>query len=291
MACKEDAGFISGKAGLRFELMSIELLRTRCWIALLHDITTVLRLGDITALALMDHDFKTIIEVKGGARSNSQKLAQMKSLWALGVEADIGEVQLLNGHSMPFARLGLVAETHYRAEVSELLANTLEQPYSYRTVEPGLSFLATSMATDAIGCDFELWRQQSMFVVVDPKLGTHPSNKPTCLTVRDFSSLRRLVREEVGLLCFIDQIEFENLLRTHGLDCKWSNDEPWVIEVSEISAADGPKLRVASHMIERVAVEFMGLGSLVRGFVTCIDYMSGRDISGRADVLITPSCT
>jgi hypothetical protein len=135
LAMKEAPGFLSQKAGLRFELKTLRTVFSLGHVGIMNDLTNCLRYGDISVPK--DGTLRFLFEAKSGKYPNSRTQRQFtKARKVINYLAD-DETDGLYGINGQFQRISLHSpEVHHRDQLNTLISSA-EVGWKKRTPRSG----------------------------------------------------------------------------------------------------------------------------------------------------------
>jgi hypothetical protein len=274
---KENAGFISGKRGLRLELQIFRDSKRLNLPCIFNDITNSLRYGDIT---LAGGGLPRIIEVKSGrqrkrdARADRQVERGNRILKYL--RDDQGEGVYPGYANITLHRRELFyEEKHHQQEVTNLLADALVSKKSLtRTIEKGLHYHIAVPGDAGIGNRDQLPKGSKMSCwYVTSEEYSNMAYYPFTLSIAHPESLFEFYDGKCLVVVFIDFTVIEEELAKAGATLEVRNDgEGDFLTLNNRDS--GLRVNVSRHFIGRLAGEFLSLEWMLRHWVLEIERYS-----------------
>jgi hypothetical protein len=283
---KEKAGFISGKKGLKIELKIFHACYKKGMIAILNDLTTVLRYSDIT---LLKDGQLFPIEVKTSEITNTRTLRQREKAEQIFSYLEMDKATELYGMKGEIRRVAMkVPEKNYLKHLKRTIDRALIDGIACSSPERGILYMAVSGDVD-------------LKEHLDAAIRKHSIERPIVnyLNVGKFQEqgyypftlslspdhFMDFLSGDLGLIVMIDLKEIERIAEKHSLLANYASDQPWVLEFR--SKKNEPMLQMSYHLLGRVFYEFISLKNLLEdGFTR---------VSGLAEAIaekgaIRPAC-
>jgi len=272
MAFRQGPGFLSGKSGLRFER---RILREafRCGrAAILNDLTTSLRYGDIT---LPSQDTVEFVEAKtssfGGSRARRQTEAIEKICGYLRDDLVTG----LYRPGWEMRRTDMHApETNHRCELNRLIGDAYRGSRNYAEVEEGLLyFVEVERRGVRTGSIIHLLervmagrgRNQICFLLNSMKHGML-AYYPYPLAIADPQAAFDFYAGNLLILVLLDADVMAKQLASHNLVLEFTEDADCALVIRSLD----PRWReedwaaISRHFFGRVPCEFLSLDWFVK---------------------------
>lgn len=267
MTFKEDAGFISGKIGLRSELKALRLAFQVGGIAILNDITTCLRYADIT---LLRQDAPPMfIEIKSSKNLNQRAKRQYDESAKLTeylqndqIEKDGYLVRRVASNS---------AENNYILEMNILLAEARNDGFGFMQVEEGLFYyVETDYAEDRLKTIVQGLRNPPIVFFLNALKYTALGYYPFTLSICNPETLYGFYQGELLIFVFVDPQTISSKFLNNNLVVSFIQDEDWAFSVqhnnSDNTNVIGP-LNVGQHLWGRIGYEFLSLDWFVEEII------------------------
>ncbi|MBI5678719.1 MAG: hypothetical protein HZC52_09605 [Planctomycetes bacterium] len=260
MAFKEPAGFISGKKGTRLERRIFRGAFGLGQIAILNDLTTCLRYGDITVPRFGK---ALIIEVKSSKKRNTNDRTERQEIGMnkIGNYLATDRTEGLYGKEGAFVRISFQREErHHRDRLNVILAEALKNGFSYEEVEEGLHYYAATRF-DELSLNEVVKRcdGKPLFQYVD--FIDNTGYFPLTLSIRDPAALYKFYRGGLTLLVFIKPKTIEQKCKDKGFTAEILFDEEWAIKLvnPKLIPYDDGAIRIGRHIFGRIFGEFLSL--------------------------------
>ncbi len=253
---KETAGFMTGKEGLKMELKALRFSYKKGLIAILNDLTSVLKYNDLTMVTSENY---VSVEMKSSELDNPRAKRQKIKSEKLFNYLDKGETTELYGFEGNFIRKSMeIAEVNYSKKISSLIDKTKKTGVAHALIEPGLIYFVCRF-TDNIEKEFDTIRKKND--LEKPLFHSLNSNKfpgegyyPFSLSLSTDNYLDFLLGEFIVLI-ILDFKHVEAISLNKGFTSKYVEDKEWVLE---FYTSDGTKALVMSyHLLGRIFTEFV----------------------------------
>lgn len=253
---KETAGFINGKEGLKMESKALRFSYKKGLIAILNDLTSVLKYNDLTIMTSKNY---VSVEMKSSELDNSRIQRQKAKSEKLFGYLDKGETTELYGLEGNFIRQSMeIAEKNYSKKLNSLIDKTRKTGVAHALIEPGLIYFACRYTDDI---ERELDTVKKKYDLEKPMVHSLNSNKfpgegyyPFSLSLSTDNYLDFLLGEFMVLI-ILEFKHVETISLNKGFTSKYVEDEEWVLEFYTL---DGTKALVMSyHLLGRIFTEFV----------------------------------
>ena len=253
---KETAGFMTGKEGLKMELKALRFSYKKGLVAILNDLTTVLKYNDLTIMTSKNY---VSVEMKSSELNSPRIQRQKIKSEKLFNYLDKGETTELYGLEGNFIRKSMeIAEKNYSRKLNFLIDKTKKTGVAHALIEPGLIYFVCRF-TDNI--EKELDKVKEKYNLQKPLFHSLNSNKfpgegyyPFSLSLSTDNYLDFLL-EEFIVLIMLDFKNVEAVSLNKGFTAKYVEDKQWVLE---FYTSDGTKALVTSyHLLGRIFTEFV----------------------------------
>ena len=264
---KEKTGFLVGKEGLKMELKTLKYSYKRGLIAILNDLTTVLKYNDLTILTSKE---AISVEVKSSALESSRNERQKVKSEKLFNYLDTGETTELYGFGGTFLRQSMeTPERHYSKKLNWIIDKSKKDGVAHLLIEPGLVYFVCHLP-ELVETELDIVKEK--YSIEAPLFHSLNSNKfhgegyyPFSLNLRSDNYLDLLLGEYVVLI-LLDLKRIESVSLRKGFKAKYVHGKDWVFEFYRF---DGEKALVMSnHLLGRVFAEFISPKQLIEdGFL------------------------
>lgn len=268
---KESAGFLSGKKGARRERRILRALFSYGFIAILNDLTNCLRYGDITVL---DRNGRYhIAEVKSKKKLSERVERQMTEAEHILEYLSSDHTDRLYGLQANVQRVSAHAQPDYHtSQINEVIADALARGNSYREVESGLYYFATT------GFDPEVVRQISqqckgkmIAALVEPQAYSELVYYPLTLSLNNPEALYLLCAGKLTIVVMVDSGVIKEKLEVNAISLEAIGEgEDYALSVRCLHPVDNQpvEMKVGNHLFQRVFAEFLSLDWIVQYIVS-----------------------
>ncbi len=277
---KQGAGFLLDKVGFASEIALVEMALQEKVPAILTDITTTIRYGDV---CLMGGSDPYLIEVKSSKKKLDRRgKRQQKDLEHLRELFETDKVEMLRGMG-PARRVAMEkAEINYIDQLQLSIAAALKDGHSVTQPEAGLYYVVfAGGATPITEVLNSLSFKSPWFFSLNMMKNQQAWSPylPFTLSIRERDQLWGFIRGDIFILVALD---FEQL-RTIAIEAgtpAWLdlNNENYPLHI-EIPGMEKPA-QVSSHLLTRIGLEFVSPRWLVQN---SIDSMK-KVVAGAAEV-------
>jgi hypothetical protein len=260
---KQDAGFILGKEGLGNEVAILDSSLKQGIPALLVDLTNTIRHGDVCLLGNSD---PFLIEVKLGKNLNSRGKKQKRNLEKLHGFYETDKAVGLRGFPELQRRSNTEPEQTYLDLLNECILEAKDKGHAFRQPEDGLHYVVlTSDAPDikvvleALGLKDAIW---PFFLNEYKAQRVWAPYFPFVLSITDADHLWDFIRGSLFIFVFAELDAICEIARDNGHQAAFDPDNqdfPLAIEI-----AGGGQIRVSSHMLTRIGLDFLSPRWIVR---------------------------
>lgn len=254
---RQDAGFISGKSGLSRELEILKGLFNHGAVAILNDVTNVLRFGDITHFH--DGQFSTY-EVKLSKSKSSRTTRQKRKLKALHDYMRTDETtDLYNMDHKLTRKEGHAAERDHLNELNLIISKAAQNGRYIQKVETGLIYEAT-YETNKNDVQELLGLCDEPPIVVMLNMGKYQFSgyAPFILSIRDADAYITFLRGELILTVTVDPSVIHKRFNELGFKAEFKDDQKWAIRITNSTYEDF-YMMAGQHLFGRIFAEFLSL--------------------------------
>jgi Holliday junction resolvase len=250
---KENAGFMTGKAGFRREWKLLNMGIRMGVPVVLADVTNIVRHGDLCALAGED---PVPIEVKSSKNRNARTARQISQLQELASFYANDGAEAFRGMGTVRRMELRLTEVNHEEAANECLAKALEHGFASIEPEPGLRYVAFTKDPGS--------RLTGLFSPTIQPYGLVPS--PDWLPAYPFTlslipgNLVPFLLGHVAMVVLIDLALLKSLFAQHGVHATMIMEDLHSVQVCK-DPADLQKgvFRVSQHRFGRIAGEFQSL--------------------------------
>lgn len=264
---KEPAGFMIGKKGLTIELKALKYSYKKGLIAILNDLTTVLKYNDLT---IMTFGKFVSVEMKSSEVDNPRVQRQKVKSEKLFNYLDKGETTELYGLEGTFIRQSMeLPEKHYSKQLNSTINKSRKSGIAHILIESGLIYFVCH-SPENIEKELDIIKKK--YKLTKPLFHSLNSNKfpgegyyPLSLSLNADSYLGFLLGEFIVLIIldlkYVDTISINN-----GFTAKYVDDNDLVLEFYN---TDGTKALIMTyHLLGRIFTEFISPTQLIEdGFL------------------------
>ncbi|WHO82565.1 hypothetical protein [Rhizobium leguminosarum] len=266
---KQDAGFLSGKAGIVGEWDEVEKWLRRGMPALLADLTNTIRHGDVCLMVGPD---PVLIEVKLG-ELDTRGRQQRDSIRQLMEFFENDEIPSLRGLGKIRRTAHQSPELGYADVMEDTIIMASRTGAAFKSPEPGLWYVViTDGAIDVNATLHGLGLGHPIaYSLNEVKIArSWAPYSPLILSIRDRESSYRFMWGDVIVFVIYDLDELVAAAALRGLKTTlFSREEDSVFEL--IEPTTGRNIRLAWQMFDRLAFEFTSPGWLLATTVERLD--------------------
>lgn len=226
-------------------------------VAILNDITNVLRYGDITHFH--DDQFSTY-EVKLSKSRSSRASRQRRKLMALHDYMRTVETTELHGLDQKLKRTTRHSSARfYLNYFNNVIAKAAKNGKAIKKVEPGLIYEAAYVTGEVDMQDLLAMSDAPPIVAM---LNTYKYDfigyEPFILSIRDTDAFIAFLRGELILTISVDPSVIHERFNKSGFEVEFKEDEKWSIRIT-CSEHEDFYMDVGSHFFCRIFAEFLSL--------------------------------
>lgn len=267
---KQNAGFISGKTGLKLERGILNAAFKSGATVVMNDLTNTMRHGDITIFRpdlWPDGGSPALfIEAKSGNGGNKKRAKRQEEAIKSITDYIYSDKRVVeNGQYLRVAPNE--APTYYNTHITKMASQLKNKGWLHKELESGLHYLMVDVActdffkNDILSSIFGNFSKMYMLSVNGLKkknLGYYPFP----LSIKDEDVLFKFYNGEFVLFIIVDMDRLNEITMPHGLrvDCTDDDSYPW--SVTQLNLSD-TKEKIESyvgfHVIGRLASEFISL--------------------------------
>jgi hypothetical protein len=258
---KQKAGFILGKEGLANELVVLNSALEHKVPALLVDLTSTIRHGDICLMAESD---PCLIEVKTSKNLNRRGRKQKRSLEKLRTFYETDKSEGLRGFPEVRRHLCELPEHTHVDQISKCIAQALKDGYAVCQPERGLYYVVTTRkgagqegpGVEALIDSLGLKAAWAFFLNQLASDREWAPYLPFTLTIEDENHLWNFIQGNLFILVLIESDALCQIAIDKGYKAKIDrNDELYPLRI-EIPGGDGMS-GISAHILARIGVEFV----------------------------------
>lgn len=254
---RQDAGFISGKSGLSRELEILKSLFDHEEVAILNDVTNVLRFGDITHF----HDgiFSTY-EVKLSKSKSSRTTRQKRKLKALHDYMRTDETtDLYKMDHKLIRKAGHAVERDHLSGLNEIIAKAAQNGRCAKKVESGLIYEAAyETSENSIQELLSLCDDPPIVAMLNVGEYEFSGYLPFILSIRDADAYTAFLRGGLILTVVLDPSVVHRRFNELGFKAEFTDEKEWAIRITNSKYEDF-YMMVGRHLFGRIFAEFLSL--------------------------------
>lgn len=266
LAMKEEAGFISRKKGNRLERRMLRSIHEKLGrIAILNDLTTCLRYGDLTIPK--DGRFM-IIEAKSKKRKShkqSRQLAQMEKVTKY-VATDLGEDMF--EQKGPVRRVGYSGrERSHVKRLNRMIRDAMKRGHAFEKVEDGVFYLIVK-GEPRLVLDRFMKRIPAGSLASYVNAASSHGYYPIVLSFSEPDFVWSFFCDELSILIFVDPSKVEEILKAKNLTVEFLFDDTWLFSCASTKPGDDFFMKMGTFLFSRVFLEFVSLRWLLESTST-----------------------
>lgn len=259
---KESSGFISEKKGLKNELKMFRYTFKKGGIAILNDLTSVLRYADIT---LITPDGTKYVEVKSSENTNARTERQRSNAEKLFNYLETDTTEGLYGIEGKMQRVALESnEINYEALLNTLIKKSKSEGSAFQLVEHGVLYFVSHSdvpAPDDMGMAFKSnnIEKPSAFMLNTMKF-TEQGFYPFSLSINDPEDYLDFLEGVFTIIMFIDIGIVDSIAKQNRFELQEPTDPRFMFSFK--NKRKNPALsefNVSIHYFHRVIIEFVSL--------------------------------
>lgn len=254
---KPHAGSIFGKAGLTLELQLLRQIHQRGIVAILNDLTSCLRHGDVTVPV---GGQGLLFEVKGSESGQTSLRGTRQRAAAEEVAEYLQAGTRKQGEYTVFRFPPKTRESHHRVGMNRLLEECQDNTVASWAPELGLTYnvIRGRPRKEAMHTLAKNWGRDPYTFCVAPFEDT-TYYYPFALTARSSRVWLDWLTRAITVVITIDLAVVKERLEKRGLTVRRSSEPDWWLDLGRPEhASDGP-LRVSSQLLWRVPLECLSL--------------------------------
>ena len=262
---KEPPGFVSEKAGLKFELRILQLVFSLGHIGILNDLTNCLRYGDVSILA---RDRKLIVEAKSGHSGNARTQRQKSELENIVNYLTYGRSDKLPYIEADVQRVATHGpETDHRDQLNCIISRAHRSigKYCLEEVELGLYYGATYVAnTDMFGPLLSEPPGSLIISLINELKYSGLGYYPFSLSIYEPTAWYDFYSGNLMIIVAIDTKVIEEKLSREGISIKLTAEwDRFPVELTSLGSKARNKSLIGGHFFGRLFYEFLSLDWLL----------------------------
>lgn len=264
---KESPGFISGKKGLILEKKILRHSFKNNIIAILNDITSVLKYADLT---LITNDGYIPIEAKSSNNSNSRVKRQEEKtnkLYKYLTEDITSDLYGDGSQVMQRMELGS-SEINYINEFNELITSANQKGFDYTKFEDGFTCLVSFEEVDHSVFDLAVTKQgltEPFAFHLNMYKFEEQGYYPFSLSFSEPNSYWNFLEGKLNVLIFIDFAFLKNISLKHGYSIERAEEENWAFSFKSLDPnSEIKEFKMSEHYFFRSFMEFVSIEWLMQ---------------------------
>ena len=256
---KESAGFISEKEGLKKELQAFNYAYKNNTIAILHDLTSVLKYNDIT---LITKNHYASIEIKSSKLKNSRVDRQAANAEKLFDYLNNDITDNLYGIEGVMQRKELLTpEINYIEKVNEAIEKSKVNGHEFISVEKGVSYLVSRSNKNNFENNFKEhlrnnFKEPILFSLNKMKF-LDQGHYPFSLSIKNPQDYLDFHKGKFVIIIFIDFAICRDIAKRHKFTVKKS-EFPYMFEFENFDKnREIMMFKLSEHMFLRTIIEFV----------------------------------
>jgi len=273
-ATGSDPGFISGKKGLKLEILVLKtVFKIRNYAAILHDITNCLRLGDLSVVSPKGVQTLELKLRQGKGKPSRRERRQKRKGKIIREFYDKGISTKIIPGLTSVRRISKARDKHNWNEMSAVVKEAIEKECGIRLVEKCLIYCAFKNETSN-GFENELARFMRRFKKPYVIHGCHDRHIAGIADIMPFTCFEipllhkeKLLFGEVNFCVILEINSLRRVMEKNGFRCRILKDKAWILEVSNRRGKLG-SMKVGFGLISRLLYECLSVK-------TFMDYAKG----------------
>ena len=259
LAFHQEPGFISGKKGTRLERRIMRTVFQHGGIAILNDLTTCLRHGDVTIP--LDGPF-TVFEAKSGRQRTKRDYAQEAALQKVMSYVLSDRAENLYGQKATFVRKSLsVPEQNHLGWLNRLIKQAARDGDAARQVEKGLYYIVSySGDTKLLKKAIQSCGSPPIVGLVNAFKYTNNGHYPFTLSISDPVALFDFYAGILIITVIVDPAILKDDFAARGYQIEFSKNEYYTFTlISPKLPFLNNKVDIGRHFWNRIYIEFLSL--------------------------------
>ena len=263
MRFKEASGFISGKTGLRKELLQLRRVFKLGGIGILNDLTHCLRYGDIT-VGYRGRMLATV-EVKSGRKRDQRGMRQSIGIAKIANYLRTDQTHDLYGIDGEFHRFAVKGvEVNHRNRLDVLIRQARKYGLSWEEVENGQFYVVVyENNLGWMNSINQRCKGKPMWTIINELKWQNLAYYPFTLSFHDPTALWEFYIGKMLVISVIDTKVLEEHFIAQRLRGELLEEEDFALRVLDLGGqADGPlaaEHKVSRQFFHRLSAEFLGL--------------------------------
>lgn len=258
-----NAGFISGKKGLKLEILTLKaVFELENYAGVLHDITNCLRIGDLSVIGpkrILTWELKLTERKKMDRRERRQKRKGeiVREFYDKGISTKI--IPGMTARAYIHER----RDKHNWKEISAVIKEVVEKGYGVSVVEECMIYTAfrNKVPIDELSRLTKLFKDPQLVLgCQDRHIDGMPSIMPfTCFEI-PLSYKEKLLFREISFCVLLDVNSLRRIIEENGFHCKvLEGSYPWFLEVSDVAKGKPEPSLISYELVSRLLYECLSL--------------------------------
>ncbi|HKP05362.1 MAG TPA: hypothetical protein VJU77_18580 [Chthoniobacterales bacterium] len=264
MALKPPAGYLSGKAGLALERAVLRKAFDMGAVAVMNDLTTCLRHGDLTFLTRSGQP--GLMELKSGTSARARDRRQAQRLTELCDYLTSDVTRVIFGNDREVRRVAAWGKVTDHTEAITGLLQRRTNGTVRIIAEPGLAYVVAHTETDpaeVFGAMTDGLAEKPLVFFLNDMKWEPAGYFPFTLTMRDPEGLFAFYCGDIVVFVILDLGVFKARMGEAGLSATFEDEAEYVVSLKRVGA-NVPTAKLSRHLFTRLASEFITLDWLVR---------------------------
>lgn len=279
---KETSGFISGKEGIKMELMLLKAAAQKNVPALLCDLTNTLRHGDVCLLGRSD---PYPIEVKTSQRLDKRGEKQLRSINELSSFFTRDGSENFRGLGPVIRHESIGREKYHLKAINDCISRSYGEGTCHVSPESGIHYLAITKFKQVIFDQIPAkYIQMLNLNEYKRAMSWHPYT-PFHLSLNP-EHLYNFINGGLSIIVLLDLQVIKRRFKKSGLHITFLQDEHWYAQISAAGNILDGGFRVSVQSFLRIAFEFQSLTWAIKQHKRHLNmFVEEEDKSGRAMVI------
>lgn len=276
-----DPGFISGKKGLKLEHLALKsAFELKNHAAILHDITSCLRIGDLSVIGpkgVLTLELKLIKrkrKLDRRERRQKRKGGIIREFYEKGIST-----KMIPGWKS-VRHISERRDKHNWNEISAVIGEATRNNHGIRIVEECLIYIAfrDKIPNELFSRYIKLFKDPYFMIGCHDRhiVGLPPIMPFTCFEI-PLSCKEKLLFKEVNFCVMIDANSLSGIMEKNGFHCRVLKDSGMgILEISNIAKGKFGPLTIGYGLIDRLLYECLS----IKTFVNYVETMSEKAVKG-----------
>jgi len=251
---------MSGKSSYKEEKRQFDQIFKAGSIALLHDLTSVLRLRDLT---IVTEEGYMPIEVKTSLIKNQRTKRQQENSDKLYANLENDQTEGLFGVEKMFRVEMISQEKHHIRHLNTIIKESAINGHATKVIEKGLIYAAAHEENDGMNEIFEIMKNKKFLKPFVCTLNMRKFSErgyfPFSLSIEDPVEYLNFLEGRLILFVVVEYAEIESYALKYGYKATMSTSEDYVFDFRAMTAIGIDGFSVSSHYLDRISMEFNSL--------------------------------